>query len=297
MWSFRLECILANVKNNVTALDTQRRLLEAAGEVFAERGYHLATIKEITDRAGASLASVNYHFRDKAELYAALIRRIETDVADVVPPDDALHGSPSDRFRQFVRHLVGRILSRNSPKWKRILMARELAQPSAPFYSMIDNVMGPIGAKLAALAEEVSARPLDEAERALVTSSILGQCLYHVQHQAVIERLYPAVSIQADVSRVADFIADFSLAGIRAHTLRPQTTPAKRPVAFPDPFHGTTPSEARPGRGRDGGCPPPGAARARILRYLTSPFRMDAHTLKRASNPNTWCRGCSLYRL
>ena len=59
---------MANVKNNAAAQETRRRLLAAAGEVFAEAGFHAATVKVITDRAGASVAAVNYHFRDKAEL-------------------------------------------------------------------------------------------------------------------------------------------------------------------------------------------------------------------------------------
>ncbi len=94
---------MANVKNNTATQETRRRLLTAAGEVFAERGFHDATIKQITDRAGASLASVNYHFSDKAELYAAVIRQIGEKIVDRIPPDDQLTGTASVRFRQFIQ--------------------------------------------------------------------------------------------------------------------------------------------------------------------------------------------------
>src|ERR1700742_1823513 len=94
---------MANVKNNSASQETQRRLLLAAGEIFAERGYHAATIKEITDRAGASLASVNYHFRDKAELYSAVLRRIGEECLEIIPPKDALTGDAATRLRQFIR--------------------------------------------------------------------------------------------------------------------------------------------------------------------------------------------------
>src|SRR3984885_4406821 len=104
--------IMANVKNNSATQETRRRLLQAAGEVFADRGFHAATIKEITDRAGASLASVNYHFRDKAELYAAVLRRIADEVAEVIPPDDQLVGDAATRFRQFVHYFCGRMMGR-----------------------------------------------------------------------------------------------------------------------------------------------------------------------------------------
>ena len=48
---------------------TKARLLEAAGEEFAEKGFELARVRAICERAGANLAAVNYHFGDKEQLY------------------------------------------------------------------------------------------------------------------------------------------------------------------------------------------------------------------------------------
>ncbi len=49
--------------------NTRDKILNAAGEVFAEYGFEGATIRSITERAEVNVAAVNYHFRDKAELY------------------------------------------------------------------------------------------------------------------------------------------------------------------------------------------------------------------------------------
>ncbi|RLC17665.1 MAG: DUF1956 domain-containing protein, partial [Deltaproteobacteria bacterium] len=46
--------------------ETRRRLLNAACEIFAQKGYHNAKVADICKRAGANVASVNYYFRDKA---------------------------------------------------------------------------------------------------------------------------------------------------------------------------------------------------------------------------------------
>lgn len=54
---------------------TRERLLDAATEVFALRGFDAGTVREITTRAGVNVASVNYHFNHKAELYEATINR------------------------------------------------------------------------------------------------------------------------------------------------------------------------------------------------------------------------------
>ena len=53
---------------------TDLKLLEAAGEVFADKGYRAATIREIIRRAQVNIAAVNYHYGDKQNLYAAVFR-------------------------------------------------------------------------------------------------------------------------------------------------------------------------------------------------------------------------------
>ncbi len=55
-------------------LETRRRLLDAAGEVFAENGFRGTTVRAICQRAEANIASVNYYFRDKQGLYREVLR-------------------------------------------------------------------------------------------------------------------------------------------------------------------------------------------------------------------------------
>ena len=52
---------------------TKVKLLEAAGEEFADKGFERATIRGICERAGANIAAVNYHFGDKEQLYARAV--------------------------------------------------------------------------------------------------------------------------------------------------------------------------------------------------------------------------------
>ena len=51
---------------------TQRALLDAARQVFTERGFSDASIADIVDRAGSSVGSLYHHFGGKSELYLAL---------------------------------------------------------------------------------------------------------------------------------------------------------------------------------------------------------------------------------
>lgn len=71
--------------------DTRTQILDAAERLFAERGFRGTSIRAITDLAGANLAAVGYHFGSKAELLAAVARR-------VIEPINAAQGAGLDRL-------------------------------------------------------------------------------------------------------------------------------------------------------------------------------------------------------
>ena len=56
--------------------DTRTKVLDAAERLFGEFGYRGTSVRAITNLAGANLAAVAYHFGSKAELMAAVVRRV-----------------------------------------------------------------------------------------------------------------------------------------------------------------------------------------------------------------------------
>jgi AcrR family transcriptional regulator len=57
-----------------------QRLLTAAEELFGERSYRRTTVAEICARAGIATGSFYAHFNSKADIFAAVIRQINTDL-------------------------------------------------------------------------------------------------------------------------------------------------------------------------------------------------------------------------
>ena len=55
--------------------DTKERLLDAAERLFADRGFEGASMRAVTQAAGAAVSAANYHFGSKEELLAAVLRR------------------------------------------------------------------------------------------------------------------------------------------------------------------------------------------------------------------------------
>ena len=54
---------------------TRERILDAAEALFAEEGFDLVSLRDITNRAEANVAAVNYHFGSKENLIAAVVER------------------------------------------------------------------------------------------------------------------------------------------------------------------------------------------------------------------------------
>ncbi len=188
--------------------------MAAAGKVFAERGLHAATTKEITDRAGVNMAAINYHFRDKHELYAAVIRQIADDEAPLLIPQSLAGGSAPEQLRQFVRGFMHRVLTTGREAWKHMIFSRELAEPTACFDCILEHFTFPLLRLLRPLYRELLGEDATDEEVELHIATLLGQCLYYTHHREIIARAQPELVAPAttDTQRLADHIADVALA-------------------------------------------------------------------------------------
>ena len=58
-----------------TSAGTKARILDAAERLFVEHGFEATSLRQLTAAAGVNLASVNYHFGSKEELFQAVLTR------------------------------------------------------------------------------------------------------------------------------------------------------------------------------------------------------------------------------
>jgi AcrR family transcriptional regulator len=197
---------------------TRERLLVAAGEVFAEKGYRDSTIREIVKRAGANLNAVNYHFRDKQGLYRAVFEYAHQWSEDNRPVNLAPGegSSAEERLRAFVRLHLQRILSDGRPAWSANLVAREMADPSGILDELVDEHIRPRHALLLDVVRELMGGDVPEQQVWMSAASILGQCLHYNNGRPVITRLHPELKYDSEgIESIADHITQFSLAALR----------------------------------------------------------------------------------
>lgn len=197
------------------SLGTPDRIMEAAGEIFAERGFHDATIREICQRANANVAAVHYHIGDKDELYRAVFQHT-IKIAMEKHPLPAVAGSPEEQLRAHVRALLFRILDEGRPSWHGKLIAREMANPTPALENLVDQIRTNLG-RLTDIVRQLLPDASAETIRHCALS-IPGQCLFYFHCRTVVTRVFPEQGYTGTaLEQLADHITQFSLAGIRSY--------------------------------------------------------------------------------
>ena len=197
--------------------ETRARLLEEARTLFAAQGFRHVTVREICRAANANVAAINYHFGDKQGLYRMLIDEAMVIMRQTSQQAEAAGdgGNAEQRLRAFIRVFLQRVGSKSAP-WIHQLMAHELAEPTEALDDVITHVIEPRIRYVSELVADILGVPLDD-ERVM-------RCVLSVQSQfhaaaanPVSKRLVPGFTADpVSLDRLAQHIADFSIAGIRS---------------------------------------------------------------------------------
>jgi TetR/AcrR family transcriptional regulator, regulator of cefoperazone and chloramphenicol sensitivity len=196
---------------------TRERLLDAAGEVFASRGFHHATVRAICAKARANIAAVNYHFGDKAGLYLALFEQGHAQAHQQVRMELPLTGSAEEQLITFIRSLMLRMLGPGRPAWHATLMAREMVEPTAALDRVVGEMIRPMWEELCRIVARLLGKRATRTTIERCASSVIGQMLHYKHSRPVIERLIPHEAYdERHVHAWAEHVAMFSLGGLRA---------------------------------------------------------------------------------
>ena len=196
--------------------ETRGRLIDSATRLFAERGFAKVTVREICKAARANVAAVNYHFGGKTGLYQEIVQSaIRTMHGTTQEIQKAGEGqSPEEQLRIFVRVFLTRVVQARDG-WIHRFMAHELNDPTPALDMVIKQVIKPRMAYLGCvIASLLDCRANDPRVEHCVMS-VQAQCLV-LLNDKIASRFQPFQMTPKRLEQVADHIATFSLAGIRA---------------------------------------------------------------------------------
>jgi AcrR family transcriptional regulator len=195
--------------------DTQQRVLEAAGQIFAEKGFEGATVREICQRAQVNIAAVNYYFRDKERLYIEAVKQACHEDAERVTLPEWQAGVPAEvRLRDFIRIVANRMLANNRPRWHTQLVLKEMAQPTAACTEWVQEQIRPLCQVLSGILKELLPN-VPEQKLHLIGFSIIAQCVYHRVFNPIVTLLVgQEESATYEVNLLTEHITQFSLAAL-----------------------------------------------------------------------------------
>jgi AcrR family transcriptional regulator len=203
-----------------TTATTPARILEAATEIFGKKGFKAATIRCIADAAGANVAAINYHFRDKEGLYGAVLENLFKKGFDKFPATLGLgdNPSPEDRLKAFIRGMFHRLLSIDG--WAGLsgpgrLIAREFLEPTPSFEPIIEKYIRPQKKILMEIVEDLLGASPPHPIMSSCCLSVIGQCIYYAMGAPVIKKITQhSEPTKENIERLAEFVWQFSLGGI-----------------------------------------------------------------------------------
>lgn len=193
---------------------TRLRLLEAAGEEFADNGFEQARVRTICQRAGANLAAVNYHFGDKEQLYIEAVIEAHRCGSPLLPQAMFADGTPAQHLRLFIHHFLENVLAMRRNSWHHALMLREMVRPTLACEAVVREAIRPRFERLVGILRRVCPGADDRRVHALAFS-VIGQCLHYKIARPIGERLIgPEAYAALDLDFLSDHITTFTLAAL-----------------------------------------------------------------------------------
>lgn len=87
-------------------VDSRAAILAAAQRLFVEKGYRGISMREIAEAVGMTKAALYYHFRDKEQLFVAILQAVLSDLSSVIAESRAGSGTCQAQIERLVQRIM-----------------------------------------------------------------------------------------------------------------------------------------------------------------------------------------------
>lgn len=176
--------------------NTKEALIQAAFQLFAEKGYAGASTREIASAANTNIASITYHFGGKAGLRTAcaetIVERI-SNMRDTLDPESlpTIVNDTETMFEHMVLRQAYILLSWEEAELMIRFLFREAHEKGAAFEHIYSKFFGPIFGFFHQLfldATGLTNDEHDETETKIIVFSVIAQIAYFRIGEPVVVR-------------------------------------------------------------------------------------------------------------
>ncbi|MCP4344275.1 MAG: TetR/AcrR family transcriptional regulator [Desulfobacterales bacterium] len=154
---------------------TRAKIIEAAGQLFAEKGFSGVTVRDIAQKADTHLSALNYHFRTKEALHREVL--LEACGAASIPPEEQkqlLRLEPRKALFVLVSEALKEYGKQTSSNWHVALINRECWEPSQVFGEVVDEYFKPEADFTARIIEKITDQPPDSNQVRFAVISLVA---------------------------------------------------------------------------------------------------------------------------
>ncbi|CAB3751305.1 TetR family transcriptional regulator [Burkholderia sp. MSh2] len=182
--------------------ETRQRIIEAAIELFGERGFAGASTREIAAMAGVNAPALQYYFENKEGVYRACVETIAENGWEVFAPAVAhawavldAHAEVDeliDAFIGLLRALSDRMFTSPKTMNQRMFFAREQGgqEPANASEILMQRMRKPLNDVSAELIGRISGRAADDPVTRLRALSLFGQItVFHIAQRSALQLL------------------------------------------------------------------------------------------------------------
>jgi len=213
-------------KTREEALATREELLDAAERVFRKHGVGHTSLAEVADAAGVTRGAIYWHFKDKADLFQALVKRVEMPMnAAMEEMDRTSAADPLGAVRQLAIHALQNLAgsARTQAVFEVVFLRCEYTQELAPVRArQLEDRKVCLRRCEAAFEQAIARRQLPAGTDPLVAA----QSLY--AFVTGLMRSWVETPTRFDLGALAPTLIDSFLAGLKA---APPRRAVRKPAA------------------------------------------------------------------
>ena len=169
--------------------NTKQKIMDAAMHEFAEFGYKRATVRGICERAKVNIASINYHFDSKQDLYFQIFERnISRKEEYLLPFGDNIKSQQDleKTLREWIKVMITRVLAsyKDEAKLFMQLAMQEIIFPSEVRQDLNQKYFKEDHNSIMSILNKTTLTP-NQINIKII--ALFGKCTFYVYHKLGIE--------------------------------------------------------------------------------------------------------------
>lgn len=154
---------------------TRQKIVQAAGQLFAARGFSGVTVREIVKSAKTHLSALNYHFRSKEALYQEVVLQACKSASISAEYKQQLQRlEPRKALLVLVQEFLNKYDKQKAFNWQLVVITREIWEPSKVFQEVVEEFLRPETEFISRILGQIADQPSSAAQVRFAVVTMLG---------------------------------------------------------------------------------------------------------------------------